>query len=169
MNDTSMQWVYSFGCRHQGDSSMRNSLAARGPISPRHESACRCCWAFITTEVCIITIMAAVIPRRARRSRMLWRGSGRTGASFADPENRCLCRCVRRARLDAGDDGYVLNLGLNDATVAGLARRSTDTRFAYDSYRFIQMYGDVVMEVDHGLFEDALEELKFAVCSTIPG
>jgi pyruvate,orthophosphate dikinase len=55
----------------------------------------------------------------------------------------------------------VLNLGLNDDTVAGLARRADDKRFAYDSYRrFIQMYADVVMEVDHGLFEDELEELK---------
>jgi pyruvate,orthophosphate dikinase len=55
----------------------------------------------------------------------------------------------------------VLNLGLNDDTVEGLARRADDSRFAYDSYRrFIQMYADVVMEVDHGLFEDELEELK---------
>ena len=55
----------------------------------------------------------------------------------------------------------VLNLGLNDDTVVGLAARANDKRFAYDSYRrFIQMYADVVMEVDHGLFEDALEELK---------
>ena len=55
----------------------------------------------------------------------------------------------------------VLNLGLNDATAAGLAIKANDLRFAYDSYRrFIQMYGDVVMGVDHGLFEDALEEMK---------
>ena len=55
----------------------------------------------------------------------------------------------------------VLNLGLNDATAAGLAIKANDVRFAYDSYRrFIQMYGDVVMGVDHGLFEDALEDLK---------
>ena len=55
----------------------------------------------------------------------------------------------------------VLNLGLNDKTAAGLAASTGDARFAYDSYRrFIQMYGDVVMEVDHGLFEDALEDMK---------
>ena len=55
----------------------------------------------------------------------------------------------------------VLNLGLNDATAAGLAKHTNDSRFAYDSYRrLIQMYGDVVMDVDHGLFEDALEDMK---------
>ena len=55
----------------------------------------------------------------------------------------------------------VLNLGLNDETVAGLAEASGDQRFAWDSYRrFIQMYGDVVLSIDHGGFEDILETLK---------
>lgn len=55
----------------------------------------------------------------------------------------------------------VLNLGLNDATVAGLAEISGDARFAWDSYRrFIQMYSDVVLELDHGRFEEALEIAK---------
>ena len=54
----------------------------------------------------------------------------------------------------------VLNLGLNDETVQGLADR-VDERFAYDSYRrFVQMYGDVVLEVDHDRFESRLEEAK---------
>jgi pyruvate,orthophosphate dikinase len=55
----------------------------------------------------------------------------------------------------------VLNLGLNDATVEGLAATSGDERFAWDSYRrFIQMYSDVVLGLDHGLFEEALEITK---------
>ncbi|MET0271007.1 MAG: PEP/pyruvate-binding domain-containing protein, partial [Sphingomonas sp.] len=55
----------------------------------------------------------------------------------------------------------VLNLGLNDETVAGLAEKSGDARFAWDSYRrFIQMYSDVVLELDHGAFEEALEIAK---------
>lgn len=55
----------------------------------------------------------------------------------------------------------VLNLGLNDETVAGLAEISGDARFAWDSYRrFIQMYSDVVLELDHGRFEEALEIAK---------
>ena len=54
----------------------------------------------------------------------------------------------------------VLNLGLNDRTVEGLAGQA-DARFAYDSYRrFIQMYGNVVLEIDHNRFESRLEELK---------
>ena len=55
----------------------------------------------------------------------------------------------------------VLNLGLNDETVEGLARRAGDRRFAYDSYRrFIQMYSDVVLGVEHHRFEDILGEFK---------
>ncbi|MBX7515176.1 pyruvate, phosphate dikinase [Qipengyuania sp. GH38] len=55
----------------------------------------------------------------------------------------------------------VLNLGLNDETVEGLAKTSGDERFAWDSYRrFIQMYSDVVLGLDHGLFEEALEITK---------
>ena len=55
----------------------------------------------------------------------------------------------------------VLNLGLNDETAEGLARRSGDARFAYDSYRrFIQMYGNVVLDIDHHQFEDVLEDFK---------
>ncbi len=55
----------------------------------------------------------------------------------------------------------ILNLGLNDRTVEALALETGDRRFAFDTYRrFVQMYGDVVMEVDHHLFEDALSEVK---------
>ena len=55
----------------------------------------------------------------------------------------------------------VLNLGINDAAVEGFAESTGDERFAYDSYRrFIQMFGDVVLDVEHGKFEEALESLK---------
>jgi len=55
----------------------------------------------------------------------------------------------------------VLNLGLNDKTVIGLAKKSGDERFAYDSYRrFIQMYSDVVLNIEHHYFEDILEDYK---------
>ena len=58
----------------------------------------------------------------------------------------------------------VLNLGLNDVTVEGLAKRSGDPRFAYDSYRrFIQMYGQVVLDVEHHLFEEILEDHKLEI------
>ncbi|MGO4841189.1 pyruvate, phosphate dikinase, partial [Rhizobiaceae sp. 2RAB30] len=55
----------------------------------------------------------------------------------------------------------VLNLGLNDVTVEALAKDAGDARFAYDSYRrFIQMYSDVVMGLDHEVFEEILEDEK---------
>ena len=55
----------------------------------------------------------------------------------------------------------VLNLGLNDETVAALAEKTGNPRFAWDSYRrFIQMYGDVVMGVEHDFFEEALQAVK---------
>jgi len=55
----------------------------------------------------------------------------------------------------------VLNLGLNDDTVKGLAAKTGNERFAYDCYRrFIQMFGDVVMNVEHNLFEEAIEKMK---------
>jgi phosphoenolpyruvate synthase/pyruvate phosphate dikinase len=55
----------------------------------------------------------------------------------------------------------ILNLGLNDETVKGLAAKSGNARFAYDSYRrFIQMYSDVVLELEHGAFEETIGALK---------
>jgi pyruvate,orthophosphate dikinase len=81
---------------------------------------------------------------------------GKTFGNAADP----LLVSVRSgARVSMpGMMDTVLNLGLNDATVAGLAATSGDARFAWDSYRrFIQMYSDVVLGVDHHVFEDALE------------
>ena len=84
------------------------------------------------------------------------------GATFGDV-NRPLLVSVRsgaRASMPGMMD-TILNLGLNDETVEGLAKRSGDRRFAYDSYRrFIQMYSDVVLGVDHGVFEDLLENFK---------
>ena len=168
MNDTSMQWVYSFGAAGtDGDSSMRNLLGGKGanlaemsgiglPVPPGFT---------ITTEVCTYYYDNGRSYPGALASQVkeaVARIEAETGASFADPENPLLVSVRSGARASMpGMMDTVLNLGLNDATVAGLAQRAEDKRFAYDSYRrFIQMYGDVVMEVDHGLFEDALEELK---------
>ena len=84
------------------------------------------------------------------------------GAKFGDVENPLLVsvRSGSRASMPGMMD-TVLNLGLNDQTVEGLARRSGDRRFAYDTYRrFIQMYADVVLGLDHELFEEILENFK---------
>ena len=84
------------------------------------------------------------------------------GATFGDVERPLLVsvRSGSRASMPGMMD-TILNLGLNDQTVEGLAAISGDARFAFDSYRrFIQMYGDVVLGVDHGAFEDILENFK---------
>ncbi|MEI6485889.1 MAG: pyruvate, phosphate dikinase [Sphingomonadales bacterium] len=87
---------------------------------------------------------------------------GVTGKNFGDPANPLLVSVRSGARVSMpGMMDTVLNLGLNDLTVEGLAAASGNARFAWDSYRrFIQMYGDVVLELDHYLFEDALEIAK---------
>ncbi|BBC73078.1 pyruvate, phosphate dikinase [Altererythrobacter sp. B11] len=84
------------------------------------------------------------------------------GKSFGDAADPLLVSVRSGARVSMpGMMDTVLNLGLNDATVEGLAATSADERFAWDSYRrFIQMYSDVVLGLDHGLFEEALEVAK---------
>ena len=84
------------------------------------------------------------------------------GAKFGDPQAPLLVSVRSGARASMpGMMDTILNLGLNDRTVEGLAARSGNPRFAYDSYRrFIQMYADVVLGVDHGIFEDILENHK---------
>ncbi|MCK9540453.1 MAG: pyruvate, phosphate dikinase [Novosphingobium sp.] len=84
------------------------------------------------------------------------------GKSFGDPADPLLVSVRSGARVSMpGMMDTVLNLGLNDETVKGLVATSGDARFAWDSYRrFIQMYSDVVLGLDHHLFEDALEIVK---------
>jgi pyruvate,orthophosphate dikinase len=85
-----------------------------------------------------------------------------TGKSFGDAADPLLVSVRSGARVSMpGMMDTVLNLGLNDATVEGLARASDDPRFAWDSYRrFIQMYSDVVLGLEHAAFEEALEMAK---------
>ncbi|MDR1093142.1 MAG: pyruvate, phosphate dikinase [Clostridiales bacterium] len=84
------------------------------------------------------------------------------GKSFGDPANPFLVSVRSGARASMpGMMDTILNLGLNDVTVEGLARKTGNPRFAYDSYRrFIQMYSDVVMEQDKARFEKILTEAK---------
>ncbi|SFP93701.1 pyruvate, phosphate dikinase [Sphingomonas rubra] len=87
---------------------------------------------------------------------------GITGKAFGDAGNPLLVSVRSGARVSMpGMMDTVLNLGLNDETVEGLATAAGDDRFAWDSYRrFIQMYADVVLELDHDAFEEALEIAK---------
>ena len=81
---------------------------------------------------------------------------------FGDVKNPLLVSVRSGARASMpGMMDTVLNLGLNDKTVEGLVQNSGDARFAWDSYRrFIQMYSDVVLEVDHHEFEDVIDNYK---------
>src|SRR5258708_6477433 len=86
---------------------------------------------------------------------------GGKGANLAEMASLGVSvRCGARASMPGMRD-TVVNLGLNDRTVLGLARSSGDERFAWDSYRrFIQMYSNVVLDVGHHYFEEALELRK---------
>jgi len=86
----------------------------------------------------------------------------RTGKKFGDPANPLLVSVRSGARVSMpGMMDTILNLGLNDATVSGLARLTGNDRFAWDAYRrFIMMFACVVMSVEKELFEDRIEELK---------
>ncbi|SEF74022.1 pyruvate phosphate dikinase [Caloramator fervidus] len=85
-----------------------------------------------------------------------------TGKKFGDPSNPLLVSVRSGARVSMpGMMDTILNLGLNDETVEGLAKLTKNERFAYDSYRrFIYMFGDVVMQIDKNKFEDILDEIK---------
>ena len=84
------------------------------------------------------------------------------GKKFGDPENPFLVSVRSGARASMpGMMDTILNLGLNDVAVEGLAKKSGNERFAYDSYRrFIQMFSDVVMEIDKAKFESLLTKMK---------
>ncbi|MCD6408427.1 pyruvate, phosphate dikinase [bacterium] len=85
-----------------------------------------------------------------------------TGKKFGDPKNPLLVSVRSGAKISMpGMMDTILNLGLNDEAVKGLAENSGDERFAYDAYRrFIQMFGNVVMGIDKNEFEKYLEEKK---------
>ncbi len=162
------KWVYNFGKdKNEGNATMRNLLGGKGcnlaemaslglPVPPGFT---------ITTEVCTyyydhgrqypkelieqVESALAVVEKS-------------TGMKFGDAQNPLLVSVRSGARVSMpGMMDTVLNLGLNDTTVEGLAKAANDERFAWDSYRrFIQMYGDVVLGVDHHDFEDILDTYK---------
>ncbi|MDE1466694.1 pyruvate, phosphate dikinase [Aurantiacibacter sp. D1-12] len=119
----------------------------------------------ITTEECVRYLNqgeAFSDELRANVATALTHIESAVGKSFGDAADPLLVSVRSGARVSMpGMMDTVLNLGLNDATVQGLAATSGDKRFAWDSYRrFIQMYSDVVLGLDHGLFEEALEIAK---------
>jgi pyruvate, orthophosphate dikinase len=162
------KWVYSFGGDGaEGRADMRNLLGGKGanlaemsnlhlPVPPGFS---------ITTEVCTYfyandKTYPKDLPDQVLAA--LRRVEEEVGARFGDAANPLLVSVRSGARASMpGMMDTVLNLGLNDKTVAGLAKKSGDERFAYDSYRrFIQMYGQVVLGVEHHHFEDVIENRK---------
>ena len=119
----------------------------------------------ITTEECVRYLAEGANFSEALRAdvaQALTHIEAAVGKTFGDPGDPLLVSVRSGARVSMpGMMDTVLNLGLNDATVEGLAKTSGDERFAWDSYRrFIQMYSDVVLGIDHHLFEDSLEIIK---------
>lgn len=161
-------WVYSFGDgRADGSAALKNLLGGKGanlaemsslglPVPPGLT---------ITTEVCTYYYdhgEAYPAELKAQVNAAIDTIEATVGAKFGDKVNPLLVSVRSGARVSMpGMMDTVLNLGLNDETVAGLAAQSKDARFAWDSYRrFIQMYSDVVLGIDHYLFEDILEMQK---------
>ncbi len=162
------KWVYSFSAeRAEGRGDMRNLLGGKGanlhemaslglPVPPGFT---------ITTEVCTYFYAndRTYPPDLASQVETAIAEIGRqTGHVFGDSKNPLLISVRSGARASMpGMMDTVLNLGLNDASVQTLAESSGDERFAYDSYRrFIQMFSNVVLDVDVHNFEDILEEYK---------
>ena len=119
----------------------------------------------ITTEECVRYLQHGADfsdDLRAAVASALTHIEGTVGKGFGDAADPLLVSVRSGARVSMpGMMDTVLNLGLNDVTVQGLAATSGDERFAWDSYRrFVQMYSDVVLGIDHGLFEEELEICK---------
>ncbi|NBX03397.1 MAG: pyruvate, phosphate dikinase, partial [Alphaproteobacteria bacterium] len=160
--------VYNFGDGSaEGKADMKNLLGGKGanlaemcslglPVPPGFT---------ITTEVCVGYYangkkLAPSLDEQVKDA--LAQIEKKVGAKFGDGENPLLLSVRSGARASMpGMMDTVLNLGLNDVTAQALAKKTGNERFAYDSYRrFIQMYSDVVLEVDHYAFEEILEQKK---------
>lgn len=162
------QWVYSFGNgTADGDAGMKELLGGKGanlaemaglglPVPPGFT---------ITTEVCTYYYdheKSYPDDLKDAVAEALAKVEGPLGRKFGSTDKPLLVSVRSGARASMpGMMDTILNLGLNDDTVEALAKESGDARFAYDSYRrFIQMYSDVVLGVEHHNFEDVLEEHK---------
>ena len=168
--DGRTKWVYFFGAgQTEGRADMKNLLGGKGAnLAEMANLGIEVPPGFtITTEAC------NEFYRRGKQwpegleeqvKENLRKLEQAMGRRFGDPNNPLLVSVRSGARVSMpGMMDTVLNLGLNDVTVQGLARQSNNERFAYDSYRrFIQMYGDVVLGVPRHLFEERLEAKKKA-------
>src|SRR5881628_1172307 len=160
------KYVYFFGGGHaEGSSVMRNLLGGKG------------------CELAEMTNLGIPVPPGFTVTTQAWAHYNRSGhewpeelwdqtlenlqrleaaadAGFGDPKRPLLVSVRSGARVSMpGMMETILNLGLNDTTVEGLAKRTGNERFAWDSYRrFVQMYGSVVFDLSRKPFEQMLEE-----------
>jgi pyruvate,orthophosphate dikinase len=162
------KWVYTFGDgAAEGRAGDKNLLGGKGanlaemcslglPVPPGFTITTEACnWFYANGRTYPPALEADVVAALDHIGAL-------TGRRFGDPEKLLLVSVRSGARASMpGMMDTVLNLGLNDETVEALAADSGDARFAYDSYRrFIQMYSNVVIDLDHEAFEEILEEEK---------
>ncbi len=162
------QWVYAFGGGSaDGDTSMKNLLGGKGanlaemaslglPVPPGVTLTAEVCTSYYDNNNTYPAELKSQLVQGLTQIEKL------TGKVFGSVDNPLLVSVRSGARASMpGMMDTVLNLGLNDETVEGLAKLSGDRRFALDSYRrFITMYADVVMGVHHHTFDDILEQHK---------
>ncbi|MBN8903685.1 MAG: pyruvate, phosphate dikinase, partial [Rhodospirillales bacterium] len=162
------KWVYSFGAGHnEGRADMRNLLGGKGanlaemasiglPVPPGFTITTEVCTAFYENKRNYPGDLSAQV------TEALAQVEKAVGLRFGDKAHPLLVSVRSGARVSMpGMMDTVLNLGLTDETVEGLAAAAKDERFAWDSYRrFIQMYGSVVLGVDHHRFEEIIEHAK---------
>ncbi len=162
------RWVYSFGGgAADGEASMKNLLGGKGanlaemstlglPVPPGFTVTTEACNAFYAGGRQFPDGLAAQVETALAKVEAI------VGKRFGDVERPLLVSVRSGARASMpGMMDTVLNLGLNDATVEGLAAQSGDARFAWDSYRrFIHMYASVVLGVAHQNFEEILDDAK---------
>jgi pyruvate,orthophosphate dikinase len=172
---TAASWVYAFGGgAADGDASMKELLGGKGanlaemsalglPVPPGFTITTEACTHYYANERAYPATLKGEVAAGLARVEEL------TGRKFGDAANPLLVSVRSGARASMpGMMDTVLNLGLNDATVEGLAKLSGDRRFALDSYRrFIQMYSNVVLGLDHHMFEEILDDHKDSLGVTI--
>ena len=158
-----VKYVYDFS---EGDKSMKDLLGGKGanlaemtklglPVPPGFT---------ITTEACRAYLKESTVPESLATevTRALRGVEDKMGRRLGDPSDPLLVSVRSGAKFSMpGMMETVLNIGLNDESVHGLAAVSGNERFAWDSYRrLIQMFGKTVLDIDGDLFSDALDELK---------
>lgn len=160
--------VYLFGGKKaEGSGNMKDLLGGKGaglaemtnigiPVPPGFT---------ITTDTCNLFYQNNMNPPKELAAQVrdgLKHIENLTGKKFGDPKDPLLLSVRSGAKFSMpGMMDTVLNLGLNDETLAGLIKKTENDRFAYDSYRrFMQMFGNVVLGIDKSEFEDILEDRK---------